>query len=64
MKSLEEVIEYKYRFMSSMDDPLYLFPTLFSSSGNNLSFDLFETKNNFDATDGITLLKEITPLLV
>ena len=63
MKSLEETIKLKCKLLSTIDSPLYsLHPgnLLFYSS----PITIYESKNTFTTRDELTLLEEITPLIV
>ena len=63
MESLDEVIKLKCKLLSNIDSPLYsLHPgnLLFYSS----PITIYESKNTFTARDELTLLEEITPLIV
>ena len=59
MKSLEETIKLKCKFLGNTITPLYLL-----LPDNYFFFTIFESKNSFDARDEVTLLEEMTPLLV
>ena len=64
MKSLEEVIEYKYRFMSENIDPLYFVETIDINNRTLGDFILYISNGYFHNVDNITFLEEIKPLLV
>ena len=61
MKSLEETIKLKCKFLGNMISPLYLLPP---DEFFPQIFNIYRSKNNIDARDEITLLEEMTPLLV
>ena len=61
MKSLEETIKLKHKFQACTESPLYFLPVPISFPR---VFKLYESKNIIETEDEITLLEEITPLMV
>ena len=61
MKSLEETIKLKCKFLGEMISPLYLLPPL---EYQPPIFKIYASKNNIKTRDEITLIEEMAPLLV
>ena len=61
MKSLEETIKLKCKFLGCTMTPLYFLPAPIYFPR---IFELFASKNNIETNNEITLMEEMTPLLV
>ena len=59
MKSLEETIKLKCKFLGERITPLYFSPTYLHRNSSKV----FVSKNNIETKDEITLLEEMIPLL-
>ena len=64
MKTLSEVIDLKSKLISISPTPLYSLLELRDELNVPQSFPIFSSKYKFSVRDEISLLKEITPLLV
>ena len=63
MKKLKEVIKLKCKLLSNIDSPLYFLPP--DNFFNIIeSITIYSSKNSFTSRDELTLLEEISPLLV
>ena len=62
MKTLKEVIKHKRLLLSNIESPLYFLPP--DNFFNLDSFVIYSSKNYFTWRDEMTLLEEITPLVV
>ena len=65
MKSLEEVIKYKFNFLPKRTDPFHAIQKFKVEIGIRASFyKLYETKNAIFSNDSFTLVEDLTPLFI
>ena len=68
MKSLEEVIKYKLKFLPAGIDPFYAIQTYTAERGPDpplSSYDIYKTKNRYIFfNDSLGFMEDITPLFI
>ena len=67
MKSLEEVIKYKLKFLPAEIEPFYAIQTYRARRGPNpppSHYDIYRTKNTIFSNDSFSFIEEITPLFI
>ena len=67
MKSLEEVIKYKLKFLPKEIDPFFIIPTFPPNrrrDGVLNYYNMYETKNTLFSNDSYSVMKDITPLFI
>ena len=67
MKTLEEVIKYKLKFLPKKIDPFFIIPTFPPNRRKNgvLSYyNMYETKNTLFSYDSYSVMEDITPLFI
>ena len=67
MKSLEEVIKYKLKFLPKEIDPFFIIPTFPPNrrrDGVLNDYNMYETKNTLFSNDSYSVMEDITPLFI
>ena len=68
MKSLEEVIKYKFNFLPKGTEPFYTIQTYTAERAPNLRttsvYSLYEVKERIFSNDSFSLMEDITPLFI
>ena len=67
MKSLEEVIKYKLKFLPKEIDPFFIVPTFPTGRGYHVVsnfYNMYETKNTLFSNDSYSVMEDITPLFI